>query len=178
MFAETRPRGHETYCLRRADVTPVREQTRLSVTQWSTTDHDEVRFRRLEGDQLRKGAVGSHVPVASFAAVGDGCDAVDLIMESLSYNVFLPSPAPLAAFDIGHGRWSMWAQQQATAALRSVVGLAGGHAEDYALHSLTMGGATHLSAGVLHQRSCNVMISGSLMCTRRIFAVTGMRMIR
>ena len=37
-------------------------------------------------------------------------------------------------------------KQQATATLRAVVALAGGRAEDYALHSLRIGGATHLSA--------------------------------
>ena len=41
----------------------------------------------------------------------------------------------------------MWTQQQATTALRAVVALAGVRAEEYALHSLRIGGATHLSAG-------------------------------
>ena len=41
----------------------------------------------------------------------------------------------------------MWTQQQATTALRKVVALAGVRAEEYALHSLRIGGATHLSAG-------------------------------
>ena len=39
----------------------------------------------------------------------------------------------------------MWTKQQATTALRAVVALAGVRAEDYALHSLSIGGATHLS---------------------------------
>ena len=41
----------------------------------------------------------------------------------------------------------MWTKQQATAALRAVVAFAGARAEYYALHSLRIGGATHLSAG-------------------------------
>ena len=40
----------------------------------------------------------------------------------------------------------MWSQQQATTALREMVALADGRAEEYALHSLRIGGATHLSA--------------------------------
>ena len=40
----------------------------------------------------------------------------------------------------------MWSQQQATPALREAVALAGVRAEEYALHSLRIGGATHLSA--------------------------------
>ena len=41
----------------------------------------------------------------------------------------------------------MWTKQQATVALREVVALAGVRADEYALHSLRIGGATHLSAG-------------------------------
>ena len=61
--------------------------------------------------------------------------------------LFLQSSAPLVAFGVGNGRWSMWTQHQATTALREVVALAGVRAEEYALHSLRIGGATHLSAG-------------------------------
>ena len=41
----------------------------------------------------------------------------------------------------------MWTKQQATTSLRTVVALAGGRADEYALHSLRIGGATPLSAG-------------------------------
>ena len=41
----------------------------------------------------------------------------------------------------------MWTQQQATTSLRAVVALAGGRADEHALHSLKIRGATHLSAG-------------------------------
>ena len=41
----------------------------------------------------------------------------------------------------------MWTKQQATVALREAVALAGMRADEYALHSLRIGGATHLSAG-------------------------------
>ena len=51
------------------------------------------------------------------------------------------------AYGSGGGRWSMWTKQQGTAALREVVALAGVRADEYALHSLRIGGATHLSAG-------------------------------
>ena len=55
MFAETRLRVHETYCLRRADVAFFRGNVQLTVAQWSTADRVEVRFRGSKGDQLRKG---------------------------------------------------------------------------------------------------------------------------
>ena len=79
--------------------------------------------------------------------VGEGGGAVDLMIELMSCYFFLPSSAPLVAFCVGNGRRSMWTQHQATTALRKVVALAGVRAEEYALHSLIIGGATHLSAG-------------------------------
>ena len=66
--------------------------------------------------------------------------------ELLPCYLFLPSSGPLVAFGAGNGRWSTWTQHQATAALRKVVALAGVRAEQYALHSLRIGGETHLSA--------------------------------
>ena len=41
----------------------------------------------------------------------------------------------------------MWTQTPATRALRQVVLVAGVQPEEYAMHSLRIGGATHLSAG-------------------------------
>ena len=57
---------------------------------------------------------------------------------------FLAPSAHLVAFGVRKGRWSTWTQQQAPAALRAVIALAGGRAEDYSLHSLRIGRATHL----------------------------------
>ena len=57
MFAETRSRVHETYCLRRADVALFRGQIKLSDAQWPTADRVEVRFRGSKRDQMSKGAV-------------------------------------------------------------------------------------------------------------------------
>ena len=64
------------------------------------------------------------------------------MIELMSCYLFPPSSARLVAFDTGDGRWAMWTKQQGMAALLAVVTLA----EDYALHSLRIGGATHLSA--------------------------------
>ena len=49
VFAETRSRTRETYCLRRADVTFFRGRVQLGVAQWSTTDRVKVRFLRSQG---------------------------------------------------------------------------------------------------------------------------------
>ena len=147
MFAETRLRVHDTYFLRRADVAFFRGKIQLIVAQWSTADHVEVRFRGSMGDQLRKGAVVTHVRKDPSMRVGEGGGAVDLMIELMSCYLFLPSLAPLVACVVDNGIWSMWTQHQATVALRKVVALAGVRPEEYALQSLRIGGATHLTAG-------------------------------
>ena len=147
MVAETRSRIHESYCLRRADVAFFRGGAQLAEVLWSTADRVGVRFRGSKGDQLRKGAMLSRVRKGRSRPVGAGGGAVDLMIKLMSCYLFLPLSAPLVAFGTGHGRWTRWTKQQATVALRAVVALAGVRAEDYALHSLRIGGATHLSAG-------------------------------
>ena len=147
MFAETRSRIHETYCLRRADVAFFRGRAQLGVAQWSRVDRVEVRFRGSKFDQLWKGAVISRVQASPPRPVGAGGGAVDLMPKLVSCYCFLPSPDPLLAYGSGGGRWFMWTKQQATVALREVVGLAGGRADKYAVHPRRIGGATHLSAG-------------------------------
>ena len=77
--------------------------------------------------------------------MGDDGGAIDLMIELMYCFPFPPLSAPLAAFCVGNGRWSIQTQQQATIALRKVVALAGGRGKEYALHSLRIGGATHLS---------------------------------
>ena len=147
MFAETSTRMHEIYGLRRGGVAFFRGGRQLEWGQWPTADRVEVRFRGSKGDQLRKGAVLTRARKGPPRPVGDGGGAVDLMIELLSCYLFLPPSAPLVAFGCGSGRWSMWTQTQATKALRQVVSVAGMQAEEYALHSLRIGGATHLSAG-------------------------------
>ena len=77
----------------------------------------------------------------------NGGGVVELMIEMLYYFMFLPSHAPLAAFGTAHGNWSVWMQARATVSLRGVVALARLLADEYALHSLRVGGATFLSAG-------------------------------
>ena len=81
-----------------------RGQSQLSAAQWSTADRVEVWFRGSKGDQLRKGAV---VRVGPPRRVGAGGRAVDHTIGLLSCYLFLPPSAPLVAFGIGHGRWSL-----------------------------------------------------------------------
>ena len=78
MFAETRSRIHETYCLRRADMDLFRGRVQLGVVKWSRADRVEVRFRGSKGDQLRTGAAILRVRADSPRPVGAGGGAVDL----------------------------------------------------------------------------------------------------
>ena len=153
MLADTRSHIHETFRFRRADVAFFRGRAQLGVAQWSKADSVEVRFRGSKGDQLRKRAFISRNRAGSRRPVGAGGDAVDLMLELMSCYLFLPSSAPLVADGSGGGRWSTWTKQQKTVALRKVVRLAGVRADDYALHFLRIGGATHLLAGGASQET-------------------------
>ena len=124
-----------------------RGRVQLGVAQWSRANRVEVRFRGSKGDQLRKGADILRVRAGLPRSVGASGGAVDLMLELMSCYLFLPSSASLVAYGSGSGRWSMWTKQQATVARREVVALAGVRADEYALHSFNIGGATHLSAG-------------------------------
>ena len=124
-----------------------RGRAQLGVAQWSRADPVEVRFRGSKGDQLRKEAAPSRVRAGSPKPAGVGGGAVDRMLELMSCYLFLPSSAPLVAYGSGGGRWSMWTKKQATVALREVDALAGVRADEYALISLRIGDATHLSAG-------------------------------
>lgn len=79
---------------------------------------------------MLKGAVLTRVREGRPRPVGAGGGAVDLMIELISWYLFLPSLALSVASGTGNGRWSMCTKQQATAALRKVIALAGGRAEE------------------------------------------------
>ena len=107
----------------------------LSVGQWHLADRVELRFRSSDGDQLRKGKVWTRA-----------CKHAPQILEAGCFRS-LPYHAPLVAFVVDGGRWSMWTKHQAEPALRQVVSFAGLQPSEYALHTQRIGGATHLAAG-------------------------------
>ena len=98
MFAETRSRIHETYCLWWADVAFFRGRVQLGGAQWSTDDRAENRFRGSKGDQLRKRVFFSRVRARPPRPVGAGGGAVDLMIELMSCYLFLPSSVPLVEY--------------------------------------------------------------------------------
>ena len=86
----TRPRIHQTHCLRRVDVAFFRSRVKLRGAYWSTAQRVEVRFSGSRGAQLRKGAVDSGVRAGSPRPLGAGGGAVDPIIELVSCYLFLP----------------------------------------------------------------------------------------
>ena len=65
-----------------------------------------------------------------------------MMVELLSCFCSLPSLAPLVAFGVDAGRWTIRTKHQAESALWQVM-LAGLQPCEYALHSLRVGSATH-----------------------------------
>ena len=128
--------------LRRGNVVFFRGSTQLDWTTWSQTDGVEVRFRSSDGNQLRDGMAMARAHADPLRPLRDGCGAVELMVELLPYCMFLPAHAPLMALD-----WSAWTQAWAIATLCGVVVLARLPADENALHSLRIGGATFMSAG-------------------------------
>ena len=122
---------------------------------------------------MRTGRVLTRVREGPPRPLGAGGGDVDLMIELMSCYLFLPSSAPLVAFGTGNGRWSMWTKQQAMTSLRAVVALACVRADEYALHSLRIGGATHLSAVGASPEVLQREGRWASDATRRTFAVTG-----
>ena len=74
-----------------------------------------------------------------------GGGAVDFTIELLSCFRSSPSHAPLVAFYVEGVGGPCGQTHQADSALRQVASLAGLQPSEYALHSLRIGGATHLA---------------------------------
>ena len=148
MFAVSQTAMHAVHGLRRGDVAFFHGSVQLtSRDKWALADRVEVRFRSSKGDQFRKGAVCTRTRQHAPCPVESGGGAVDVMVELLSAFPFLPSHAPLVAVGAGGNSWWMWTKNKACDALRQMVALAGLPPQEYALHSLRIGGATDLAAG-------------------------------
>ena len=111
---------------------------------YDQADRVEARFQSPKGNQLRDVTVMARARADPPFPLPDLSGAVEFRVELLSC-MFFSSHVPLAAFGTARGNWSVWIK--ATAALRGVVALVGLPADEYALHSLWIGGAAFLSAG-------------------------------
>ena len=141
------PSDPSDHILRRGDVAFFRGDEQLPFERAREADRVEVRFRSAKGDQLGLGKVMTRVRTGPPRRVEAGGGAVDVMIELLSLFPSLPSHAPLVSFCSESSAWSVWSKKQATDALRQIVALAGMPPEEFALHSLRIGGATFLAAG-------------------------------
>jgi hypothetical protein len=91
------------HILRRGDGAFYRGIIQSDWTTWSQTDRVEVRFQSSKGDELRDGTVMMRGCKDSPFPLQYGGEAVELVIELLSSCMFLPSHAPLAAFDTARG---------------------------------------------------------------------------
>lgn len=108
-----------------------------------------MRFRGHKADQEQKGNIRVRTrdevtgPQSGVRARGG---AVALVVELLSCHATLPDSAPLASYRSGRAvrvaRYSA-----ALRAVREVVAKSGRNPQEYALHSLRIGGATALASG-------------------------------
>ncbi len=105
-----------------------------------------MRVRCSKGDHFCQGAVVSRVSSSpGVVSVREG-GAVALMVQLLVEYMSLAPDAPLASYLHDDGIRSVWTQAQATRALREIVATAGMPPNEFALHSLRIGGATQISA--------------------------------
>ena len=138
------------WCLKRNHVAFFEGDRQLRCFQWPSADRVEVRFDGGKGDQMRRGTVISRYRHRSTQGsdwvAGLGGDAVALMMELMSCHPSFPGDTPIAAFRRGDAI-QVWSRAEAVQRLRQIVEKCGQKPDEFALHSLRIGGATCLGSG-------------------------------
>lgn len=140
---------HAAHCLTRSDVAFFAGESQLDILRWHRADRVEVRFRGHKGDQGQAGSVIVRTRSAvrgPRSGLGTGGGAVALMVDLLSRYPALPERAPLASYRSDNGV-RVWGYGQAMRALREIVAQSGRNPDEFALHSLRIGGASVLAAG-------------------------------
>ena len=149
MFASSAGVVHPVHCLTRRDVAFFQGSQQLEYRHWRQADRIEVRFRGHTGDQEQAGDVRArtrdevHGPRSGYRADGG---AVALMVELLSFHPTLPDSVPLSSYRSGR-EVKVLKYDQALRALREIVESSGRNPQEFALHSLRIGGASTLGAG-------------------------------
>ena len=140
---------HQVHCQTRGDVTFYSGREQLSFLRWRVADLVEIWFLGHKGDQGHAG----NILVRTWkeargvgSSLREGGGAVALLVELLSVHPNLPSAAPLASYRHSENV-AVRTYEQALRALREVVAESGQDPEDFALHSLRIGGASRLAVG-------------------------------
>ena len=149
MFAADSGAVHDVHCLTRGDVAFYAQGAQVENGRWQQADKVEVRFKGHKGDQEQIGSVrvrtrdevcGSR---SSYRADGG---AVALMLELMSCFPGLPDHAPLSSYRCGSSV-RVVRYGRALRAVKEVVAKSGCNPDEFALHSLRIGGATTLAAG-------------------------------
>ena len=149
VFASDSGVVHPAHCLTRGDVAFFAGDVQLAYALWPTADKIEVRVRVHKGDQDQIGSVCVRTrdemagPRAGYRADGG---AVALVVELMSSHRSLPASAPLSSYICGKSV-RVLRYGHALRAFRNIEANVGRRPEQFALHSLRIGGATTLAAG-------------------------------
>ena len=149
MFAADSGAIHSVHCLTRGDVAFYADGTQLEYLRWRQADKVEVRFTGHKGDQEQVGSVRVRTRTevrgskSSFRVDGG---AVALMLELMSCFPGLPDHAPLSSYRCGKSV-RVVRYGRALRAIKELVAKSGRNPDEFALHSLRIGGATTLAAG-------------------------------
>ena len=149
MFAADSGAVHSARCLTRRDFAFYAGITQLKYIRWRQADRVEVCFKGHMGDQEQMGSVRVRTRIevngskSSFRE--DGC-AVALMLELMSCFPRLPDHAPLSSYRCGMSS-RVVRYGRALRAIKELVAKSGRNPDEFALHSLRIGGVTTLAAG-------------------------------
>ena len=138
---------HSVHCPTRADDAFYVSSTHLQYIRWRQADRVGLHFKGRKGDQEHgeRCGHGSRFAVRSRPLGKDG-GAVALMLELMSCFPSLPGHAPLSSYRCDKSvrvvRYS-----PALRAIKQLVAKSGRNPDEFALHSLVIGGATTLAAG-------------------------------
>ena len=140
---------HSVRCLVRGDVAFYADSTQLEFMRWRQADKAEVRFKGHKGDQEQIGSVRvrtRHEVRGSKSSFRVDGITVALMMDFMSCIPDLSDHAPLSPYRCGKSV-KVVRYGRALEAIKELEAKSGHNPDDFALHSLRVGGATSLAAG-------------------------------
>ena len=150
MFAADSGAVHSAHCLTRGDVAFYAGSTQLEYMRWRQADRVEVRFKVHKGDQEQIESVRvrtrREVRDSKSSFREDGGTVALMLVELMSCFPSLPDHAPLSSYRSGKSVRVVRCGR-AIRAIKELVAKSGRNPDEFALHSLRIGGATTLGAG-------------------------------
>ena len=148
MFAADSGMVHDVHCLTRGNVAFYAQSTQVDTDRWQQAYKVEVSFKGHKGDQEQIGSVRARardeVRGSRSSYRADGW-AVALMLELLLCFPDLSDRTPLASYRYGSSV-RVVRYGRALRAVKEAVAKSGHNPDEFALHSLRIGGATTLAA--------------------------------